>query len=147
MQADASATLQGCECHGHQRPKCGHDPERQGWSLFSAHDSHDGRRCREERNDHGAVAGRRRGEGEVGTEGEADDDAARDDGEAKPLVTARKVLPGNDQGGRGKHCSDDSAAGSDEQRRHALDGHAGEGNGEGKRGDAEQPPGEASPRR
>ena len=64
MQPDASVTLQECESHGHHRPDCGHDPERPGWPLFSADDSHDGRRCRKKRNDHGAVAGRRRGEGE-----------------------------------------------------------------------------------
>jgi hypothetical protein len=54
---------------------------------------------------------------------------ANDDGHAKPLDTARKALPGDDQGGRGEHGGDDGAPGSNEQRGHALDGHAGKGNG------------------
>ena len=109
-------------------PDAGDDPERQPRTLAPAEDGRHRRRGREQGDHDGAVAGRRGGERERGEQREADDDAAGDHREPRPLRAAGKPLPGEREGEGGEDRGDHGAAGADEQRRQAGDGHLGERN-------------------
>jgi hypothetical protein len=108
--------------------------------VSGAQDRH---RCgggRQEGDDHGSMSRRYGSEGIGRQQRKADDDAARHERQAQPGAGRGQPLAGDGKCCDGEGSGHDGPAGTDEQRRDACHGHAGERNGEGEGRHAEQAP-------